>query len=355
MENEDKNIIPANTETEHPEKESSTPVNHPSESYYKQMAQYHAGFNTNYITPSDSLDTLYNRTCRLNGLFKALNRPWLSGSGEIQKACAYYLAHAELSKKSREAFIYVLGDIAHSVCYMATCGDFIAQMQRYYHHQEKELKQLLDERKETEQRRNERLDRINEGEVAYCVTIGNSEIYGVTYKQIEELHRTIEIFIAREKTPSDYKIKDRDDDYSIRINKSVSLFGDEDCFHVSYGVDSYETEIQSVSAGLLKKIALGILMFLDKYGENDSRTLPKTENEPEETKSDIHFEIRQDERKPLFKTATYISEDIVQENDGIEISYNVSVNEMYVSTLSFGEFTFLCDKLGDFLKKPVEM
>ena len=353
MENKDKIVIPTETLREQPEKEIHVPEHHPSESYYKEMARYHAGFNTNYLTPSDSLETLYSRTCRLNRLFIALNRPWVSGSGEIQKACAYYIAHAGLSKKRREAFIHVLGDIAYSVCHLSACSDFIAQMQRYYRNQEKELRQLLNEQKEIEKRRKERLDCINEGEIAYCITIGEDEIYGMTYEQIKELHRTIEIFINLDKVPLDCKIQKQEDDYCISINKSITLFSDEDSFSVSYGVDSYETEIHSVSANFLKRIALTILTFLDKYGEGEGGKIPEIADNQKGTDADIYLGIKQDDRKPLFKTEAYIDKNIMQDDDGeVEIIYNITINEMYASALSFKEFVLLYDKLGDFLKKP---
>lgn len=154
MENESKAVIPANTVPEQPTKGIFVPENQVQEWFYGQMAKHQAEFNSNYLTAADSLETLYHRTRRLKHLFIALNRPWVSGCGEIQKACAYYLVHAELSPKSRDAFIHVQGDIAHTICYMATCGDFIAQMQRYFRNQEKELKQLLDLQKETRQQEN---------------------------------------------------------------------------------------------------------------------------------------------------------------------------------------------------------
>lgn len=353
MENENKNIIPANAETEHPEKENTMPVNHPSESYYKEMARYHAGFNSNYLTPSDSLETLYNRTCRLNHLFIALNRPWTSGSGEIQKACAYYLTRAELSKKSREAFIGVMGDIAYSVCHLSACSDFIAQMQRYYSNQEKELKHLLDEGKEIEQRRKERLDRINEGEVAYCVTIGKSEIYGVTYNQLEELHRTIGIFIEREKAPFDCKIKGYEE-YGVSISKNIDLCADKNCFHVDYSLSTFESDLCCMSAGQMKKVADAIQRFLKKYGENgDKKVVWNAEDYPENISGKTPFCIKEDNRKPDFKAVPYVSKSINQEDgEETEITYNIAINEMSSECVPFREFVVLYRKLGDFLKKP---
>lgn len=356
MGNKDKNIISANAETEHPETEKSVPVNHPSESYYKEMARYHAGFNSNYLTPSDSLETLYNRTCRLNSLFKALNRPWVSGSGEIQKACAYYLTRAELSKKSREAYIHVLGDIAYSVCHLSACSDFIAQMQRYYNNQAKELKQLLDEQKEIKQRRKERFEGINEGEIGYCVTIGKSEIYGVTYNQLEELHQTIGVFIEREKSPFDCKIKGYGE-YGVSISKTVDLSVGEDCFHVDYSLNTFESDLCCMSADQMKRVADTIQRFLKEYGENgDKKMVWDAEDYPENTSGEIAFCIKEDGRKPDFKAVPYVSKSIDQKDGGdVEIGYNIAINEMNSESVPFREFVVLYRKLSSFLKKPDDM
>lgn len=355
MENKDKTVITADTLPEQPERKTPTPTSEhrPSESYYKEMARYHAGFNSNYITPSDSLDTLYNRTCRLNSLFKALNRPWVSGSGEIQKACAYYLSHAELSKKSRETFIHVLGDIAYSICHLSACSDFIAQMQRYYRNQEKELRLLRDEQKEIEQRRKERLDRINEGEVAYCVTIGDSEIYGVTYNQLEELHQTIGIFIEREKAPFDCKIKGYEE-YGVSISKSIDLCAGANCFHVDYSLSTFESDLCCMSAGQMKKVADTIQMFLKTYGENGDRKVSWDINDyPENKSGKIPFCIKEDSRKPDFKAVPCVFKCINQDDDtDTEISYDIFINEMRSESVPFRELIVLYCKLGDFLKKP---
>lgn len=151
MENECKAVIPANITPEQPTRGIFVPESQENEWFYGQMAKHQAGFNSNYLTAADSLETLYNRTCRLNRLFISLNRPWVSGCGDIQKACAYYLTHAGLTKEKQEAFIHVQGDIAYTICHLAACSDFIAQMQRCFRNQEKELRQLLDLQKESRQ------------------------------------------------------------------------------------------------------------------------------------------------------------------------------------------------------------
>lgn len=356
MGNENRKIVSADVMPEQPTNGTSMPEKQLPTWYYEQMAKYHAGFNSNYLTPPDSLETLYNRTCRLNRLFVVLNRPWVSGSGEIQKACAYYLMHAELSKKTREAFIHVLGDIAYSVCHLSACSDFIAQMQRYYCNQEKELEQLLDEKEEAEKRKKERLERINEGEVAYCVTIGKSEIYGVTYNQLEELHQTIGVFIEREKSPFDCKIKGYGE-YGVSISKTVDLSVGEDYFHVDYSLNTFESDLCCMSADQMKRVADTIQRFLKEYGENgDKKVVWNAEDYPENTNGEIAFCIKEDGRKPDFKAVPYVSKSIDQKDGGdTEIGYNIAINEMNSESVPFREFVVLYRKLSSFLKKPDEM
>lgn len=349
MGNENKTATPA-------EQLKNVSEHHPSESYYTEMAQNHAGFNSNYLTPSDSLDTLYNRTCRLNRLFIALNRPWVSGSGEIQKACAYYLLNADLSKKSRDTFTYVMGDIAHSVCYLASCSDFVAQMQRYYRNQEKELKQLLNERKETERKRKERLEQMNAGETAYCVTIGESEIYGATHEQLEELYRTIGIFIERERAPFACKIKGNDE-YGVSISKSVDLYADDNRFHVDYSLSTSESDLCWLSARQMEKVADTIQAFLKKYGENgDRKVFWNIDACPENGCNKVRFSIKEDDRKPDIKAVPSVTKYINQDDgENPEITYDISMNEMKSESVPFSEFVALFRKLGDFLKKPDEV
>ena len=356
MENKDQTVIPADILPKQPERETPTSEYRPLESYYKEMARYHAGFNSNYITPPDSLDTLYNRTCRLNSLFKALNRPWVSGSGEIQKACAYYLTHAELSKKSREAFIHVLGDTAYSICHLSGCSDFIAQMQRYYRNQEKELKQLLDKQKETEQRRKERIDGINEGEVAYCMTIGKGEIYGMTYPQIEELYKLMGRFIEREKAPFECKIE-RCDEYNVNISKSVDICAGEEYFSVDYSLSALESDLSCMSAEQMKKVENTISGFLKVFGENgDRKVYWDIADYPEEKLPEVVFEIKEDGRLPGFRSAPWISKCINKKEDKeVKISYWMDVNETHSPDLSFGEFVTVYRRLGDFLKESVKV
>lgn len=357
MENRDKTIVPANTLPEQPNKEIYVSEHRPSDSYYKEMAKYHAGFNTNYLTPSDSLETLYYRTQRLKHLFIALSRPWVSGSGEIQKACAYYLIHTEMSKESRNAFIHVLGDIARSVCYFAAYGDFIAQMQRYYAHQETELKFLLDEKKETERCHKERLERLGTEGITYCMKIGKGEIYGMLYSQIEELYRIMGLFIEREKAPFECSVKSYDE-YRIGISKDISLYADcDDHFFIGYSLSTFEGQLQCMPAGQMKRVADTILEFLREFGENgEKKVYWNIEDYSKESQSDITFQIKEDSRLPNFRTVPWISKRInKEEGEETEINYFIDANEIHSPELSFSEFVAIYYKLGDFLKKPVRV
>lgn len=96
------------------------------------------------IPEKTRLWALLRKTRRIVALLAFFDRPWVSGSGDIQKACAHYLVHASLTKAQRDAFIQAQGEMACTVCHLAACSDFIAQMQRYFRCQEQELRQLLD-------------------------------------------------------------------------------------------------------------------------------------------------------------------------------------------------------------------
>lgn len=349
-------VIPADTKPEQPERKAYVAEHGPSESYYKEMARHHAEFNTNYLTPSDSLETLYHRTQRLKGLFIALNRPWVSGSGDIQKACAYYLMHADLSQESRSAFIHVMGDIAYSVCHLSACSDFIAQMQRYYRHQETELRFLLNEKKEIERRHKETLERLSAEGVAYCMTIGGGEIYGMLFAQIKELYRIMGLFIEREKAPFQCNVKSNDE-YGIGISKNVNLSADrDDYFFTDYSLSTFEGQLQCMSAEQLKRIADTIQEFLQEFGENGEKKVHwDIADYPLESQPDIKFEIKEDNRLPTFRTVPWIGKRIHKdEGEETEIAYFIDVNEIHSPGLSFGEFVAVYRKLGDFLQSQPE-
>lgn len=356
MENKGNTVVAVDAQPEQPERETYVPEHCPSELYYQEMARNHAGFVSNYLTTPDSFETLYHRTRRLKHLFIALNRPWLSGSREIQKACAYYLMHADLSKEGRNAFMHVLGDIAHTVCYLAAYGDFISQMQRYYRHQEKELRFLLDEKKAIERRRKESAERLSAEGMAYSLTVGKGEIYGITYPQLKELYRIMGLFIEREKSPFQCNVKSYDE-YEIGISKYISLYADrDDYFFTDYSLSTFEGQLQCMPAGQLKRIADTIQEFLRVFGENGEKKVHwDMADYPAESQPDIAFEIREDGRLPRFRTVPWISK-CIHKNEGeeTEISYFIDVNEIHSPELSFGEFVAVYRKLGNYLSSQPE-
>ena len=168
--------------------------------YYRQMAEDLKMYNIDLVS-DNPLETLYNHICYLNNLFRVLRRPLSLETVEIQKACAYYLAYAKLPKEESDAFTEKLNDFISSVCYMTEWNEFVCKMQQFFHKQEKELMQVLEEQKQETVPHEVPLTE----ETTYCLTVGESEFYGVTYKQIEELHKVISLFIEREKAPFECK------------------------------------------------------------------------------------------------------------------------------------------------------
>lgn len=64
-----------------------------------------------------------------------------------------------------------------SICYFTEWYDFICQMQQFLCHQEKELKRVFKQQKQKVVSN----DKPAMEATTYCMTVGNSEIYGVTY------------------------------------------------------------------------------------------------------------------------------------------------------------------------------
>lgn len=118
--------------------------------YYLEQARLLCPAVTPESPETLRLEVLLRKTKRIINVLSHFNRPWVSGSRDIQKACAHYLIHAGLSKEDREAFVLVQGEMVYTICYLAACSDFISQMRRYFRNQEKELKGLLDSQKKTE-------------------------------------------------------------------------------------------------------------------------------------------------------------------------------------------------------------
>ena len=168
--------------------------------YYRQVSESLKAYNVNLVS-DNPLETLYNHIAHLNNIFRVLRRPWGTDAVGIQKASAYYLAYAKLSKEESDDFTDKINDFISSVCYLSEWYNFICQMQHFFCRQEKELKQVLEDQKQ----KPVPPDRPKTAETTYCLTVGKSELYGVTYKQIEELYKMISLFIEREKAPFECK------------------------------------------------------------------------------------------------------------------------------------------------------
>ena len=162
--------------------------------FYRQIVEDLKKCNVDLVS-EDPLETIYNCICHLNNLFRVLRRPWSIECGKIQKACAYYVANAKQSKQENEAVIDASNGFISSICYFTEWYDFICQMQQFLCHQEKELKRVFKQQKQKVVSN----DKPAMEATTYCMTVGNSEIYGVTYEQLEELYKTVGLFIKREK------------------------------------------------------------------------------------------------------------------------------------------------------------
>lgn len=317
--------------------------------FYRQMAENLKAGNIDLVS-ANPLETLYNNIIHLNNLFRVLRRPWDIEAGEIQKACAYYLAYAKLPKEESDAFADKLNCFISSICYLAEWNEFICRMQQFFCREEKELRRVFENQKaessmtpETE-------------ETTYCITVGESKIFGVTYKQIEELYKIIGLFIEREKAPFECKVSGYKE-YPISINKTINLYADKNDFLVEYGLCTFESELDCMSANQMKRVADMILKFLQVYGENGNQKIcwnvaNDTSNTPHE---EIDFSIKEDARKSCFITEPYIRKRIDKEEDqNVQISYDIDINEMESQGLSFFEFISVYRKLGNFLNQTVK-
>ncbi len=346
MGNRKKKFIPASCISEEFTRGEYMPDCLLENSFYRQMAENLKSFNVDLIS-DNPLETLYNHICHLDNLFCILRRPWSVEVGEIQKACAYYVAHAKLSKQENDTFIDVVNGFVVSVCYLTEWYDFICQMQQFFCHQEKELKQVFKKQKQKV------VGNVNPNIEAttYCMTVGKSEIYGVTYEQLEELYRAVGLFIKREKAPFDCNIKGYNR-YLISIDKSINFDVRKDVFFVDYSLDTFESSLNCMSADQLKRVADIISEFLKTYGENGDRKVywDVADYSPVVSGQEIYFRVNEDTRTTHFMTPPYVRKRIDKMEDrGVEVSYDINVNELESVSLSFEEFISFYRQLGRFL------
>lgn len=134
---------------------------------------------------------LHNSFRRLGRLFISFERPWLTDCGIIQKACAWYLANGKPGEEESNRLLETLHGFTVSACLLSEWNELTHNMQAFFRTQEKELKRLFDYEQERERKHKEHEERLTAEGTGYCLTIGEGEIYGVTYPQIEELYRVM--------------------------------------------------------------------------------------------------------------------------------------------------------------------
>lgn len=349
MENTEKYTFTIDFAPEKPEKDKYNLT--PSESvFFSQMENNLKKYAADMSAPKP-LETLFDNIHRLNRLFINFGRPWLANSGEIQKACAWYLAFAGPPKDEARRLIETLNGFTASTCYLAEWNVLISRMQAFFSVQEKELRRLFEYERDMKKKHKEYMERLSAEGVTYAMTIGKGEIYGVLYPQIEELYKVMGRFIEREKAPFECKVKGYRE-YGVSISKDIDLHADRDEFHINYSLGTFDSDCDSMPAGQMQKVADITSGFLKVFGENGDRKVRwDIADYPKESQPDIKFEIKEDSRLPCFRTVPWISKRIHQEEDKeTEIEYFIDVNEIHSPELSFSEFVAVYRKLGDFLQ-----
>lgn len=345
---------------ENTDKYTSTADNTPKEKEYNLTPSESAFFSqlekslkkcAADMTAPKPLETLCENMHRLKGLFLCFGRPWLADSGIIQKACAWYLVFGKPNGEEARQLIETLNGFTSAACYLSEWSVLIDRMREFFHIQEKELRRLFDYEQERERKHKEWVERLRAEGVAYCMTIGEGEIYGMLYPQIEELYKVMGRFIEREKAPFQCKIKSYDE-YCISISKVIDLCADENHFHVNYSLGDLHADSEGIPAGQMQRTAGIISDFLKVFGENgDKKVRWDIADYPEESQPDIAFEIKEDSRLPTFRTVPWVSKRISKEEgeEETEIEYFIDVNEIHSPELSFNEFVAVYRKLGEFL------
>lgn len=352
MRNTEKNTFTIDYTPQEPEKDIYNLT--PSESvFFSQMEKNLKKYAADLNAPRP-LEILADNIHRLNRLFILLGGPWLADSGIIQKACTWYMAYAKPTKQEALTLTETLTGFTSLACCLSEWNILVSRMQEFFCVQEKELRRLFEYEKEKERRHREWTEKLNAEGVAYCMTIGKDEIYGLLYPQIQELYKVMGRFIEREKTPFVCKVKQHKE-HGIIISKNIDLYADRDEFRINYSLDAFESDFNYISAGQIQRIADTISGFLKVFGENgDRKVCWDIADYPEDTQPVIAFEINKDDRIPTFRSVPWISKRISKEENGEpEIEYYMDINEIHSPELSFSEFVAIYRKLGDFLKKPV--
>lgn len=353
MENTEKYTYTVDYGPEKSEKEKHSLT--PSESVFFDELKNNLKKYAADMTAPNPLETLCVNFDRLHRLFVTFGRPSLADSTLIQKACAWYLAYAYPGKDEADALIETLSGFTVSVHYLAELNALINRMKNFFLTEKKDLRRLFEYEQRMKRKRKERQERMAAEGPAYCLNIGEGEIYGVLYPQIEELYNTMGRFIEREKAPFQCKIKDYDE-YCVSISKDIDLNADENYFHVHYSLGDLHADSEGIPAGQMQRIACIISDFLKVFGENGEKKVRwDIADYPVESQPDIAFEIREDCRLPTFRSIPWISKRIHKEEDEeTEIVYFIDINETHSPELSFSEFVAIYRKLGDFLQSQPE-
>lgn len=322
----------------------------PSESeLFRQMKKRLMCYASDTNTPNP-LELLGDNIHDLHRLFVNLRGPWVADCSMILKACAWYISFARPTKEETRKLIDTLDGYTTTTYQMTECKGLISRMQLFLCGQEKEFKRLFENEKENERKHKEMMERLGLEGTAYSMTIGDSEINGVLYSQLEQLYEVMGRFIEREKAPFRCEIKGYEN-YGVCISKHVDLFADLDDFYVTYSLGTVGYDFDSMPAIQIQKVADSVSDFLKVFGENGDRKVRwDISDYPRESQPDIAFDVKEDNRLPLNRSVPWINKRI-HKNEGkeTEIEYLIYVNDIQTPKLSFGEFVAVYRKLGDFL------
>ena len=163
--------------------------------FYRQMVEDLKKCNVDLVS-EDPLETIYNCICHLNNLFRVLRRPWSIECGKNTKALLIMLLMLNSQSKRmrlllmRQMALYLRSVISRNgmILFVRCNNSFVIR--------KKELKQVFKKQKQKVVSNDKPVTEIT----TYCMTVGKSEIYGMTYGQLEELYKAVGLFIKREKS-----------------------------------------------------------------------------------------------------------------------------------------------------------
>ena len=178
----------------------------------------------------------------------------------------------------------------------------------------------------------------------YSIAVGDELLYDLSFKQLVEIHDTVETFLEHE----DLSFREFEDDdlYSVDMSMSVCRFADNDSYSVSYDMDTYEGEMRFTSAEQMRYVIRRMRQFLDKMEEGDS--VDTIEEAPEE----FAVVIKEDHtpRERVVMGTPFVGQSVCQGDDeSLVVDFNIGANDMYLSGLSAGQLKCIVRKLESFL------